>query len=444
MFYSHSILAKSGPFAHVWLAATWEKKVTRSMVFGTDIATVVASIAQPNQPLALRLSANLLVGVVRIYARKVAYLMADATEAMVKIRMAFRGGVVDLPAEGAVAARAAITVANFDELDLGFELDDGAGRPSEPSGAATATDEWAAAAATTHRIGDVRDISLADDDGDDFGSRSRAPSVASGSAAGAARRRAGGASDVSSIELMRGADDESNPFDAGRDSGRGDDFMDLEPVGPADLAAAGAVDVDDDDAGAGFAAPAFDDDDDGFGGFNEEYDDACRKHLEDLAADVASYAELAKIADRVAAWQDKLEPLLESQEKDRAPFDILALGRDVVQALRSRGEAAPGAVSFLDIARHRPRYGVCRAFLATLQLANNGNLELGHATDADVLAPASAFTVSLLTEDSAHAALHSGKFEKAARRKSVLGDNGADDRRQSAFTAVRPRQSVVS
>mmetsp|Transcript_14132 Transcript_14132/g.43677 ORF Transcript_14132/g.43677 Transcript_14132/m.43677 type:complete len:268 (+) Transcript_14132:1-804(+) len=217
---------------------------------------------------------------------------------------------------------------------------------------------------------------------------------------------------------------------------------------PMDVdAGAGAVAAaadDDDDSNDGFAAPAFDDDDDGFGGFNEEYDDACRKHLEDLAADVASYAELAKIADRVAAWQDKLEPLLKSQEKDRAPFDILALGRDVVQALRSRGEAAPGAVSFLDIARHRPRYGVCRAFLATLQLANNGNLELGHATDADVLAPASAFTVSLLTEDSAHAALHSGKFEKAARRKSVLGDNGADDRRQSAFTAVRPRQSVVS
>ena len=70
MFYSHSILAKSGPFAHVWLAATWEKKVTRSMIFGTDIATVVESIANPAAPLALRLSANLLVGVVRIYARK--------------------------------------------------------------------------------------------------------------------------------------------------------------------------------------------------------------------------------------------------------------------------------------------------------------------------------------------------------------------------------------
>ena len=43
MFYSHSILAKSGPFAHVWLAATWEKKLTRSMIFNTDIATAVGA-----------------------------------------------------------------------------------------------------------------------------------------------------------------------------------------------------------------------------------------------------------------------------------------------------------------------------------------------------------------------------------------------------------------
>ena len=35
--------------------------------------------------------------------------MNDCNEAMVKIRMAFRGGVVDLPAESVVASNAAIT-----------------------------------------------------------------------------------------------------------------------------------------------------------------------------------------------------------------------------------------------------------------------------------------------------------------------------------------------
>ena len=59
MFYSHAILAKSGAFAHIWLAATWEKKLSKAHIFSTDVASVVESIMNPTAPLALRLSANL-------------------------------------------------------------------------------------------------------------------------------------------------------------------------------------------------------------------------------------------------------------------------------------------------------------------------------------------------------------------------------------------------
>lgn len=38
-------------------------------------------------PLALRVSGHLLLGLVRIYSRKVKYLMSDASEALVKIQM---------------------------------------------------------------------------------------------------------------------------------------------------------------------------------------------------------------------------------------------------------------------------------------------------------------------------------------------------------------------
>ena len=180
MFYSHSILAKSGPFAHVWLAATWEKKLTRSMIFNTDIATAVgawpprlpraapllrprarapapdrppprprridrepvgaarapavgeparrrrahlraqgaspasASITAPPPPSPRRPPPPAPRAVARARSAEpaepqVAYLMNDCNEAMVKIRMAFRGGVVDLPEENAVASTAAIT-----------------------------------------------------------------------------------------------------------------------------------------------------------------------------------------------------------------------------------------------------------------------------------------------------------------------------------------------
>ena len=309
MFYSHSILAKSGPFAHVWLAATWEKKVTRSMIFGTDIATVVESIANPAAPLALRLSANLLVGVVRIYARKA---RAGVRRGRIRARGArprppagrlpherlqrghgkdphgvprrrrgpargerrgvergHHGACVRVPEiRASDKSPPPRQVANFDELDLDFELDaplGGGGRPSELTSDPRA-DEWAAAATTTHRIGHVRDISLADDEEDFAAASLGSRSVAGDDVVGRARR-GGPGSDVSSIEIMRGAEDrESNPLSVGgRDSdrflGRPDDddagLVDLEPVGAADLAAVGAANDDE----MGFAPPPLDDDD---------------------------------------------------------------------------------------------------------------------------------------------------------------------------------------
>lgn len=46
----------------------------------------------PTVPLALRVSGHLLLGVVRIYSRKVKYLMEDCSQALTKIKMAFRPG----------------------------------------------------------------------------------------------------------------------------------------------------------------------------------------------------------------------------------------------------------------------------------------------------------------------------------------------------------------
>ena len=68
--------------------------------------------------MALRTSGHLLLGVVRIYSRKAKYLLADCNEAFVKIKMAFRPGVVDLPEENREAAVAAITLQeNFHDFE---------------------------------------------------------------------------------------------------------------------------------------------------------------------------------------------------------------------------------------------------------------------------------------------------------------------------------------
>jgi cohesin complex subunit SCC1 len=90
MFYSQIVLAKKGALGKVWLAAHWgDKKLGRPQIFACDIADSVDHIVHPQVPLALRVSGHLLLGVVRIYSRKVKYLMNDAHEAMVKIKQAF-------------------------------------------------------------------------------------------------------------------------------------------------------------------------------------------------------------------------------------------------------------------------------------------------------------------------------------------------------------------
>jgi len=41
MFYSQIILAKKGPLGKIWLAAHWDKKLTKMQVFQTDITKSV-------------------------------------------------------------------------------------------------------------------------------------------------------------------------------------------------------------------------------------------------------------------------------------------------------------------------------------------------------------------------------------------------------------------
>lgn len=41
MFYSQLILAKKGPLGKIWLAAHWDKKLTKQQIFSTDITDSV-------------------------------------------------------------------------------------------------------------------------------------------------------------------------------------------------------------------------------------------------------------------------------------------------------------------------------------------------------------------------------------------------------------------
>ncbi|KAL5485109.1 MCD1 [Sanghuangporus weigelae] len=120
MFYSEAILARRGPLAKVWLAAHMERKLSKTQTLQTDIQESVGAIMGGEvEVMALRLSGQLLLGVVRIYSRKAKYLLDDCNEALLKIKMAFRPGIVDMTEDQLAVNKNTITLQeNNIDLDL--------------------------------------------------------------------------------------------------------------------------------------------------------------------------------------------------------------------------------------------------------------------------------------------------------------------------------------
>ncbi|KAG8691498.1 sister chromatid cohesion protein 1 [Ceratobasidium sp. 423] len=99
MFYSEAILSKRGPLGKVWLAAHWERKLSKTQTLQTDISeSVDAILGQEVVPMALRLSGQLLLG-------------------------AFRPGIVDMTEDQLQVPRNAITLSG-DGLDIDLLMPD--------------------------------------------------------------------------------------------------------------------------------------------------------------------------------------------------------------------------------------------------------------------------------------------------------------------------------
>jgi len=99
------------------LAAHCEKKLLKSQINDCKIVKTVEQIAQPHAAMALRLSGHLLLGVSRVYFKKVEYLYTDCSEALVKIKMAFRPGDVNME-QSVVNANAITLPETFPDFEL--------------------------------------------------------------------------------------------------------------------------------------------------------------------------------------------------------------------------------------------------------------------------------------------------------------------------------------
>ena len=120
MFYSHLVISEKNSLGKIWLAAHFEKKLTKAQVFETDIAESCDSIMSPVAPMALRLSGQLLLGVARIYGKKVEFLFVDCNDALSKIKMAFHPEVAATTAPAASITLPEVTFGDDDLEDIFF------------------------------------------------------------------------------------------------------------------------------------------------------------------------------------------------------------------------------------------------------------------------------------------------------------------------------------
>mmetsp|Transcript_17271 Transcript_17271/g.29558 ORF Transcript_17271/g.29558 Transcript_17271/m.29558 type:complete len:632 (-) Transcript_17271:1639-3534(-) len=140
----------------------------------------------------------------------------------------------------------------------------------------------------------------------------------------------------------------------------------------------------------------------------ESYVDMVKNHLLKYLETANQWASETGLHARVRKWEDKIEPILDDQTA-RPAFDIHEYGSRILCGLENVHEDDSEededtahtfeelGQSLLKIGLHseaqtpeeheyhdnRPldQFEVCRIFLASLQLANNGNLELIHETN---------------------------------------------------------------
>ncbi|KAJ3586179.1 hypothetical protein NHX12_012580 [Muraenolepis orangiensis] len=118
MFYTQLFTSKRESLVKIWLAAHWERKITKAYVFDCNLESTIEEIVSTKMKIGLRTSGHLLMGVVRIYYRKAKYLLADCNEARVKIQVSFRPGQTNLSVEGLEADIQSITlIEDFTDFD---------------------------------------------------------------------------------------------------------------------------------------------------------------------------------------------------------------------------------------------------------------------------------------------------------------------------------------
>jgi condensin-2 complex subunit H2 len=131
--------------------------------------------------------------------------------------------------------------------------------------------------------------------------------------------------------------------------------------------------------------------------FGKTFEEICRNHIQAFAKSAEKFALTTKLTERISQWQAHLMPILEEEER-KASFDIHLYSEMLLEsAIETRQEnkrksmdgsnennkqqfensnGNPNIVEFKSVADGCTQSDICRFFLASLSLANSGNLKI--------------------------------------------------------------------
>ncbi|XP_068045363.1 condensin-2 complex subunit H2 [Anomalospiza imberbis] len=125
------------------------------------------------------------------------------------------------------------------------------------------------------------------------------------------------------------------------------------------------------------------------------YEELVRRNVELFMASSQKFVQETELSQRIRQWEERIEPLLQEQET-RVPFDVQAYGLQLTSRC-----AEPGRWhSLASLVAGQPPFEVCRYLLASLQLANNAEVEL--AQDAGLEEALDTVRLRLLSARPAH------------------------------------------
>ncbi|KAL7746651.1 R8 protein [Sorochytrium milnesiophthora] len=122
MFYSKDILVRRhGGLGVIWLAATLGsrsglKKLSKREVAAVDVSAACDFVARPSEPLALRLSSNLMMGIARIHQHQYSFYFADVTHLTAQLKRALAA-----PGDCDAAVNLTAPLARHDAITLGTD-----------------------------------------------------------------------------------------------------------------------------------------------------------------------------------------------------------------------------------------------------------------------------------------------------------------------------------